>query len=81
MSWGGSPQRPRGWAPPYGYGGSAGWGTPPPGFRPPGYGGSPGQQRPPYGGWGGYGVSILSLITSLQFAFIPFTFYGLAGAG
>ena len=67
MSWG-SPQRPRGWAPPYGYGGSPGWGGgPPQGFRPPGFGGSPGQQRPQYGGWGhGFGVSIVCHINLLD---------------
>ncbi len=52
MSWN-SPQGPRGWAPPYGYGSPNWGGGPPQGFRP-GFGGSPRQVRPPYGGWGNY---------------------------
>ena len=62
MSWN-SPQGPRGWAPPYGYGGSPNWGGGPPqgpqGFRP-GFGGSPRQVRPPYAGWGNYNDASVS---------------------
>ena len=59
MSWN-SPQGPRGWASPYGYGGSPNWGGgPPQGFRP-GFGGSPRQVRPTYAGWGNYNDASVS---------------------